>query len=408
MTAPLRAVLTVGTLALLAALAPGHDSSARTGGGATAAARVQSTLLVSRARGGGLPNGASTNAVISGDRRFVRAIAFESAASNLVRGDRNGKKDVFVVTRGNHPNNRGTRWKPGRNILISRSRSGRSGNGPSYSPSIGGGFDTPPRCVGFLSAASNLVRGDRDRQPDAFLARVHGGGLVRLRARGRQPRGPATAVAVSGDCSHIVFIKGGKLYLSKGGAPASRVRTPAHPADPSFATGRPNSFVFGARGGIYLSRHGERPHRVARGGRNPAYQSLHGDPHPGAGWPTLAYERKIHGHWQIVRRRLGRREQVLTRGNGESHNPVLGNKGFYVVFESDAEDDSGQVNVFLYTKVRDLTLLESVRNEGTSFPGASRNPSMSYYANYIVFDATGRTSSGAAGRQIYMRYLGGV
>jgi len=46
--------------------------------------------LISRAADGGTPNGPSTNAVISGDRRYARIIAFESEASDLVRGDTNG------------------------------------------------------------------------------------------------------------------------------------------------------------------------------------------------------------------------------------------------------------------------------------------------------------------------------
>src|SRR3954449_3154809 len=63
-------------------------------------------------------NGPSTNAVISGDRRWARAIAFESEASNLVRGDTNGLKDVFVVRRRGKFDNRGQMWKPGKIRLL--------------------------------------------------------------------------------------------------------------------------------------------------------------------------------------------------------------------------------------------------------------------------------------------------
>ena len=69
-----------GLAALLAAavLAPG---------GAPAKERheLQHTILISRALDGGAPNGPSTNAVISNDRRWARIVAFESEASNLVR-----------------------------------------------------------------------------------------------------------------------------------------------------------------------------------------------------------------------------------------------------------------------------------------------------------------------------------
>src|SRR3954463_12376385 len=87
---------------------------------APAQAQEQTTTLISRAADGGTPNGPSTNAVISGDRRFARIIAFESEATDLVRGDTNGQKDVFAVKRKGSINNRGTPWGGGDAILVSR------------------------------------------------------------------------------------------------------------------------------------------------------------------------------------------------------------------------------------------------------------------------------------------------
>src|SRR3954452_19007862 len=132
-----------------------------------AAQREQSTLLISRSTTGGLPNGASTNPVISNDKRYARVIAFESEASNLAAGDRNGQRDVFVVFRAGSINNQGSPWRPGRTLLVSRARTGGSANGPSFAPAVGGGFKSRPRCVAFLSAASNLVRGDSNQHTDA-------------------------------------------------------------------------------------------------------------------------------------------------------------------------------------------------------------------------------------------------
>src|SRR4051812_2992137 len=86
---------------------------------AHAGEREQSTLLISHALDGGLPNGPSTHPVISNDRRWARVIAFESEASNLVRGDTNGQKDVFAVKRTGSINNKGTPWKIGNTVLIS-------------------------------------------------------------------------------------------------------------------------------------------------------------------------------------------------------------------------------------------------------------------------------------------------
>jgi len=44
-------------------------------------------------------NGPSGHATISGDDRKARYVAFDSAASNLVGGDTNGRTDVFVWSR---------------------------------------------------------------------------------------------------------------------------------------------------------------------------------------------------------------------------------------------------------------------------------------------------------------------
>jgi hypothetical protein len=347
----------------------------------------------------------------------VRAIAFESEASDLGPRDGNDTKDVYVVLRGNRANNKGTAWKPGRNVLISRTRSGAPSNGSSYSPSIDGSFHTKPTCVGFLSTASNLVSGDTNGQADAFVKKIRSGAVKRLRPRGAQPALPATAVAVSGNCKLIAFVQGGKLYVSKGGRPAKRVSTPGAAADPAFSTGLRNDLVYGARGGVYLRKNGTgRARLVGRGGRNPVYNDVKRQ--------TVAYEKQRGGHWQIAYHDLGKRERIISAfhgrvGNGDSRNPVIGNSGYYVTFESDASnlqtsaagssnDNNRAPDIFLYTDTRKITLLESVNTPGDQLPAGGKNPGMSFYANYIVFDTPGQINSGQGSRQIFMRYLGGI
>src|SRR4051812_45142193 len=151
----MRLVPAAGLLAAALALAPAA-------GGASDRASQQTTLLISRARDGGLPNGQSTNPVISRDRRWARLIAYQSDASNLTKGDTNGFTDVLAVKRAGHVTNRGTIWRRGRTRLISHARAGGPANGPSWAPAVDGALHRAPRCVAFLSAASNLVRGDRN------------------------------------------------------------------------------------------------------------------------------------------------------------------------------------------------------------------------------------------------------
>src|SRR3954465_1134120 len=221
---------------------------------ATAAGGSQSTQLISHALGGGLPNGPSTNAVISGDKRYGRVIAFQSEASNVVQGDRNGQQDVFAVFRAGHMGNNGSPWHAGRTRLISRTRSGAPSNGPSFAPAVGGGMHSRPKCIAFLSAASNLVPGDTNGKVDAFVSRGPGGKPQRLLLPGNhQGDADATGVAVSGNCSRVAFVSGGALYVRKG-SKTRRLRAPGGAADPSFSAGLRSDLVFGASGGVYFSK----------------------------------------------------------------------------------------------------------------------------------------------------------
>jgi hypothetical protein len=221
--------MATAALALLVAVAspPGPEVAQAKG--------TPTTFLLSRALGGGAPNGPSTHAVLSNDKRYVRAVAFQSEASDLVRGDTNGVSDVFVVRRAGHIDNEGVPWTIGGTSLISRTGGKGPANGPSFSPSIDGAFHSAPTCVGFLSAASNLVGGDSNGQVDAFVAKISGSAGPRRVSLpgGRQSNAPTTAVAVSGDCSSIAFVTGGRIYVSKKGGRAQAVGGPGNAADPS-------------------------------------------------------------------------------------------------------------------------------------------------------------------------------
>jgi hypothetical protein len=414
-------IAAAAVLTLLASVA-GTSGSQAASRSASAAKREQSTLLISRATGpqvrssedGALPNGPSTNPVISNDKRYARMIAFESEASNLVPGDVNGVKDVFAVKRTGRIDNDGAPWRPGRMILVSRTRSGQPANGPSFSPAVDGAFHEKPSCVAFLSAASNLVPGDTNGRIDAFVSRGPGGPPMRISLPGGQQAGAdTTAVAVSGDCSRIAFVTEGTLYVRVRAHRAQALAAGA--GDPSFSTGLRNDLVFTGGDGVYLSKGGTaRPRLVGPGGRNPAYNDIKRQ--------VVTYEKVIGGHSQIVFKDLGEREHVAsdrrgTLGNGDSRNPVIGNSGYYIAFESHASnlgvnalgrqgDFNSKPDVYLYTNNRDITLVESVKDKAVPLPGTSGNPSMSFYANYIVFDSAAPLGNEEGPHQIFMRYLG--
>ena len=381
---------------------------------APAQAQDQTTTLISRAADGGTPNGPSINAVISGDRRYARVIAYESEATDIVRGDTNGVKDVFAVKRRGSINNKGTPWSGGDSILVSRGRGGDPADGPSFGASVSGDFRHAGSCVAFLSGATNLVAGDTNGKVDAFV----------VTAPGRAPRkvsdvsDDVNSVTVSGDCDQVSFTTArGDLYTADVGRDAKRVSVRGNASDPSYATGNSNALVYAASGGVWLSSNGtSRGSLEARGGRNPVFNDLKRR--------TLAYEKTVGGRTQIGYRDVNRGEKIISSrggsaGDGDSRQPVIGNSGFYVTFESDAGnlsvsasgvtgDENGRPDSYLFSDVREITLVQSVAERGVPLRGGGENPSTSYYANYMVFDSPAPLDAPDGTHQVWMRWLGAV
>jgi len=99
---------------------------------------------------------------ISNSGRFV---AFDSTATNLVRDDGNGQRDVFYYDR-----------RYGTIHRVSHSETGGDADGPSQSPDISGNG----RWVIFKSAASNLISTDTLGHTDIFLWDKTNGSITRV------------------------------------------------------------------------------------------------------------------------------------------------------------------------------------------------------------------------------------
>ena len=119
-------------------------------------------LRVSVSSSGAQANGNSAGGSLSTSGRFV---VFESDATNLVAGDTNGVRDVFLRDRDADGN--GVYDQPGgvATLLVSRSAGGALGSGASHAGSISG----DGRYIVFASDAANLVFGDTNGLRDIFL-----------------------------------------------------------------------------------------------------------------------------------------------------------------------------------------------------------------------------------------------
>jgi Tol biopolymer transport system component len=123
--------------------------------------KKQKTTLASPTRDGKNSAGAH-NAYMSEDGDYV---TFESKSAKLVKGDKNNAWDVF---------RRDLRAK--KTTLVSVTSSGKQGDGDSRFSSLSnhGGF------IAFESEATNLVKGDGNHEPDVFFRDLHAGKTVRV------------------------------------------------------------------------------------------------------------------------------------------------------------------------------------------------------------------------------------
>ena len=134
-------------------------------------------------------NDRSYSASISADGRVV---AFFSQASNLISGDTNGRRDVFV-----HDRQTGTTER------VSVDSAGLQANYDSDYPSI----TADGQVVAFHSTASNLVPGDTNSKDDVFVHDRQTGVTERvsINSAGKQGFGVSGGASITADGQIVAF-----------------------------------------------------------------------------------------------------------------------------------------------------------------------------------------------------------
>jgi hypothetical protein len=210
-------------------------------------------------------NGPSGHPTISGDDRKARYVAFDSAASNLVGGDSNGRIDVFVWGR---PHGReGLRLsrpaRPSGNLFrASVSSAEVQGNGDSSNPSLDGSMHSRPRCVAFQSTSTNLAPGDGDPVSDVFVRNFARGRTVLI---SRGIGAPAGDASIDGNCGSVAFDAGGMVFVAR--ESRGRPHLLGSGSNPSYA--RDGSAITWVQGGGIMLRAGGHTLRVADNGSDP-------------------------------------------------------------------------------------------------------------------------------------------
>lgn len=148
------------------------------------------TTRVSVDNAGTQANDASSIPALSGDGRYV---AFSSLATNLVAGDTNGFRDIFVHDR-----------QTGTTTRVSVDNAGTQADADCDTPTISG----DGRYVAFQSAATTLVAGDGNGLSDIFVHDRQTGTTTRVSVdnAGTQSNGPSFAASISADGRYVTFM----------------------------------------------------------------------------------------------------------------------------------------------------------------------------------------------------------
>lgn len=142
-------------------LAPGSFGSFR--GIHVRDVKKRRTARISLRPDGGAPDGDCTAASISANGRFI---AFQSDATDLVPGDTNGRRDVFLHDRKKRTTHR----------ISVRTGGAQGTGGDAEGPEI----SSDGRFVVFTSDMNDLVDGDGNFAPDVFLHDIRAGTTIRV------------------------------------------------------------------------------------------------------------------------------------------------------------------------------------------------------------------------------------
>jgi len=297
-----------------------------------AVALFATLLMSSQLSGDALASQASGTSAAPSISSSGRYVAFESTAANLVGGDTNAKKDVFLRDGEERTTER-----------VSMGSGGAQGNGDSYGASI----SDDGRYVTFTSAASNLVSGDTNGAADAFVydrsARTvdrvsvsEGGG--QLSSGGNDP-------AISGDGRYIAFVTRS--------AAITGVQCPDLPEGVAPDTN-------GVEDIYAYDRSLKRTVQVVSS----------------TSWDQC--------------RETG--QEIISTANGPSVNPSMSKDGAYVAFESTATylvsgDTNGARDVFVRERSRTRPTRVSIADTGAQANATSSQPSLSDDGRYVAFQS---------------------
>lgn len=342
------------------------------------------TTLISR--GADIANGASGNASISADGRYV---VFTSAASNLVSGDNNNAIDIFWVDR-----------QTQQIRLVSRAVGGTtSANADSLNPVLSGNG----LFVAFTSTASNLVSDDTNNQQDVFVWNSQDGSIAIVSRGSTQSNGTSEQPAISSDGRYVAFVSAAS-NLANGDTNNQR--------DVFVWDRQTGALTLASRATDGTISDGDSYQlSMSQDGRTIAFTStaknLAGTPDADDDSDVFVRNLDTNTTTLVSVNQSGGYSTSPTFTPRKASNPMISGNGKFVVFTSDfsdlvALDTNGVSNVFRRDLEANTTQLISINKDGTASgnntPGAdggtgsgsgtgSLNPMISNDGRYVVFSS---------------------
>lgn len=313
-------------------------------------------------------HGYSFDPTMSTDGRFV---AFSSDAPDLVTGDTNATRDIFVYDRTNRTTER-----------VSVDTAGNQSNAFSYDPTI----SADGRYVVFVSSATNLVAGDTNGVEDIFLHDRTTGVTERvsLDSMGNQPNGNSSRPSISADGLRVVFessadnlIAGPSLtlyhvYLYD--RSSHTVKRLSH--DPMGGEANGNSeFPWISASGRFVSF------------RSDAGNLVSGDTNGVA--DVFVYDLNTDSIERVSVDSMG---NEANGGSIYDGIPVLSDDGSFVVFQSSATnlvagDTNGVADIFVHDRTAHTTERVSVDAAGVQADQECLQPWISGDGRFVTFDS---------------------
>ncbi len=321
------------------------------------------TSLISVGPGGVEANNDSHSPVVSGDGSFI---VYYSDASNLVTGDTNGHRDVFLFD-----------TSTGTTSRVSVASGGAQADGNSSLPAVSADGST----IVFQSDATNLVPGDTNGASDVFAYDVATGTTTRVSVGpgGVEANGGSSGPSVTADGSAIVYESSASNLVPGDTNSVSDVFAY------DVATGTTTRVSVGP-GGVEANGESYYPVISADGSTiilisNASNLTSGAD---GSIYEVFAFD-VATGTTSLVSVSPGG-----DQANGDSYYPAVSDDGSIAVYESNASnlvsgDNNGYVDVFASNVTSGTTQLASAGLAGVAANGASNDAAVSGDGLTVVF-----------------------